>query len=55
MWLPASARLRMASVSAAWPDATASAPGMPRAVSGAPSRAATRASTTAWVGFMIRV
>ena len=36
MWPPASARLRMASVSAAWPEATASAPGMPeRGVGGA--------------------
>jgi hypothetical protein len=55
MWLPASARFKMASVVALWPDDTARAPGMPRAVSGAPSRLATRASKTAWVGFMIRV
>jgi hypothetical protein len=48
MWLPASARLRMASVSAAWPLATASAP-MP------PSSAAIRCSSTSCVGFMIRV
>ena len=45
----------MAKVSAAWPEATASAPGMPIAVSVAPSSAAIRASNTAWVGFMIRV
>ena len=32
MWSPASARLRIASVSAAWPDPTASVPGSPIAV-----------------------
>ena len=55
MWSPAPARFKIAVVDAAWPDASASAPGSPTAVSGAPSSAATRASTTAWVGFMIRV
>ena len=45
----------MASVSAAWPLLTASAPGIPMAVSVAPSSAAMRPSNTAWVGFMIRV
>ena len=45
----------MAMVSAAWPDATARAPGMPTAVSVAPSRLAMRASNTPWVGFMMRV
>ena len=45
----------MANVSAAWPELTTSAPGSPTAVSGAPSSAAIRASTTPWVGFMIRV
>ena len=40
--------LRIASVSAAWPLPTSSAP-MP------PSSAAMRSSTTAVVGFMIRV
>ncbi len=55
MWLPASARLRMARVSAAWPEATARAPGSPTAVAVAPSSEATRASSTPWVGFMIRV
>jgi hypothetical protein len=48
MWLPASARLRIASVVADWPLETASAP-MP------PSSAAMRCSSTSCVGFMIRV
>ena len=55
MWSPASQIVKMASVSAAWPDATASAPGMPTAVSVPPSSADIRASKTPWVGFMIRV
>ena len=38
MWLPASAGLRMAKCSAAWPLATASAQGRPTAVSVAPSQ-----------------
>ena len=48
MWSPASAMFRMASVSADWPDATSSAPTPP-------SSESIRSSTTAWVGFMIRV
>ncbi len=48
MWSPASAIARMASVSADWPDAVSSAPTPP-------SNEAMRSSTTAWVGFMIRV
>ena len=48
MWSPASAMFRMASVSADCPEATSSAPTPP-------SREAIRSSTTAWVGFMIRV
>ena len=47
-WSPASATLRIARVSAAWPEATRSAPTPP-------SREATRCSTASWVGFMIRV
>ena len=48
MWSPASATLRMARVSAAWPDATSNAPTPP-------SSAAIRCSTASCVGFMIRV
>ncbi len=48
MLSPARARLRMDSVSAAWPEAR------PRAAT-PPSSAATRSSKTAVVGFMIRV
>jgi hypothetical protein len=48
MWSPACAMFSTANVSAAWPDATSRAP-VP------PSSAATRSSTTAWVGFMMRV
>ncbi len=55
MWLPASARFRMAKVSAAWPEATTRAPGRPTAVDVAFSRLAMRASATPWVGFMMRV
>ena len=52
---PASARLTMASVDAACPDPTASVPGSPTAVVQPPSRELSRASSTACVGFMIRV
>ena len=45
---PAAARVVIASVSAAWPDAVAS-PAAP------PSSAATRFSKTSVVGFMMRV
>ena len=45
----------MASVVAACPDPTASVPGSPTAVVQPPSRALSRASSTACVGFMIRV
>ena len=38
-WSPDSASVRIASVDAAWPDATASAPGRPIAVVHPPSRA----------------
>ena len=55
MWSPAPARLRMDSVSAAWPDPTASVPGNPIAVVQPPSREFSRPSRAAWVGFMIRV
>ena len=48
MWSPASAMLRMASVSAAWPDETSSAPTPP-------SRSAMRFSTTSCVGLPMRV
>jgi hypothetical protein len=48
MWSPASATLRIASVSAAWPLAT-------RRAATPPSSAAMRSSTTACVGFMMRV
>jgi hypothetical protein len=47
-WLPASAMFRIASVSAAWPLATASA-------ATPPSSEATRCSSASCVGFMIRV
>ncbi len=55
MWSPDSHSVRIASVSAAWPDATASAPGMPIAVVQPPSSALSRASSAPGVGFMIRV
>jgi hypothetical protein len=48
MWSPACAMLRTAKVDADCPDATSSA-------ADPPSSAATRSSTTACVGFMIRV
>ncbi len=48
MFWPARVMLRIASVSAAWPDASPSAPTPP-------SSAATRSSNTPVVGFMIRV
>ena len=48
MLSPAPARLRIDSVSAAWPEATARA-------ATPPSSAATRSSNTPLVGFMIRV
>ena len=48
MFWPARARLRIDSVSAAWPELSASAPTPP-------SSAATRSSNTPVVGFMIRV
>ena len=47
-WSPAPAMLRIAKVSAAWPEASNSA-------ATPPSRAAMRCSTVSWVGFMIRV
>ena len=55
MCVPAPPRLRTASVAAAWPDPTASVPGSPTAVVQPPSSELRRASSTAWVGFMIRV
>ena len=55
MWSPDSHSVSRASVSAAWPDATASAPGMPIAVMQPPSSAFSRASSAPWVGFMMRV
>ena len=48
MWPPFSARFISARVSAAWPEATASA-------ATPPSREATRCSKASWVGFMMRV
>ena len=45
----------MASVAAAWPDPTASVPGNPTAVVQPPSSELRRASSTPWVGFMMRV
>jgi hypothetical protein len=48
MWSPAWAMFSTANVSAAWPEATRRAP-VP------PSSAARRSSTTACVGFMMRV
>ena len=48
MLSPDRARLRIVAVSAAWPEAKARAPTPP-------SSAATRASKTPFVGFMIRV
>ncbi len=48
MWSPACAMLSTAKVEADCPEATSSAP-VP------PSRAAMRSSTTACVGFMMRV
>ena len=48
MWSPASATLRKASVSEAWPLDTSSAPTPP-------SSEAIRCSTASCVGFMIRV
>ena len=55
MWSPASHSVMNVSVSAAWPDETASAPGIPIAVVHPPSSADRRASSAPWVGFMIRV
>ncbi len=55
MWSPASQSVINASVSAACPEATASVPGRPTAVMQPPSSALTRASSAAWVGFMMRV
>ncbi len=45
----------MASVSAAWPEPSTSVPGSPTAVITPPSSELMRASSTACVGFMIRV
>jgi hypothetical protein len=52
---PVSAMLRIANVAAACPDPTASAPGSPTAVVQPPSNELRRASSTACVGFMMRV
>ena len=52
---PASASVMIAQVSAAMPLATARAPGSPTAVVTPPSSAATLASNTPCVGFMMRV
>ena len=54
-WLPASASVVIVSISAAWPEPTASAPGMPSAVVTPPSSACSRASSALCVGFMMRV
>ncbi len=54
-WSPDSHSVMNASVSAAWPEATASVPGRPTAVVQPPSSALTRASSAACVGFMMRV